>query len=54
MPSGLAPVAGLPKDLGRIVIPPLDGLDHDDRFLAGLPNRGWHGGVLDRLADFYG
>jgi 5-methylthioadenosine/S-adenosylhomocysteine deaminase len=53
MPSGLGPVAGLPKDLGRIVVPELDGLAHDDRFVAALPNRGWHGGVLDRLADFY-
>jgi hypothetical protein len=53
MPSGVGPVAGLPKDLGRIVVPELDGLAHDDRFVAALPNRGWHGGVLDRLADFY-
>jgi cytosine/adenosine deaminase-related metal-dependent hydrolase len=53
MPSGVGPVAGLPKDLGRIVVPELDGLAHDDRFVAALPNRGWHGGVLDRLAGFY-
>jgi 5-methylthioadenosine/S-adenosylhomocysteine deaminase len=53
MPSGVGPVAGLPKDLGRIVVPELDGLAHDDRFVAALPGRGWHGGVLDRLAEFY-
>ena len=28
-------------------------LAHDDRFLDSLPNRGFHGGVLNRLADFY-
>jgi 5-methylthioadenosine/S-adenosylhomocysteine deaminase len=53
MPSGIGPVGGLPKDLSRIQIPPLDGLAHDDRFLDSLPNRGFHGGVLNRLADFY-
>jgi 5-methylthioadenosine/S-adenosylhomocysteine deaminase len=53
MPTGIAPVGGLPKDLGRIRVPPLDGLAHDDRFLDSLPNRGFHGGVLNRLADFY-
>jgi 5-methylthioadenosine/S-adenosylhomocysteine deaminase len=53
MPSGIGPVGGLPKDLAQIQIPPLDGLAHDDRFLAALPNRGFHGGVLDRLAEFY-
>jgi 5-methylthioadenosine/S-adenosylhomocysteine deaminase len=53
MPSGVAPVGGLPKDLSRIVVPPLEGLAHDDQFLDLLPNRGFHGGVLNRLADFY-
>jgi 5-methylthioadenosine/S-adenosylhomocysteine deaminase len=54
MPSGLGPVAGLPKDLGQIVVPELDGLAHDDLFVGALPNQGFHGGVLNRLADFYG
>jgi 5-methylthioadenosine/S-adenosylhomocysteine deaminase len=53
MPSGVGPVGGLPKDLTRIQVPPLAGLAHDDRFLDSLPNRGFHGGVLNRLADFY-
>jgi 5-methylthioadenosine/S-adenosylhomocysteine deaminase len=53
MPTGLGPVAGLPKDLGQIVVPELDGLAHDDRFVEALPNTGFHGGVLNRLADFY-
>jgi 5-methylthioadenosine/S-adenosylhomocysteine deaminase len=53
MPSGVGPVGGLPKDLGRIVVPELDGLAHDDRWLDSLPNRGFHDGVLSRLAGFY-
>jgi 5-methylthioadenosine/S-adenosylhomocysteine deaminase len=53
MPTGLGPVAGLPKDLGQIVVPELDGLAHDDGFVDALPNQGFHGGVLNRLADFY-
>ena len=53
MPTGVGPVAGLPKDLGKIVIPELDGLAHDDLFIGALPNQGFHGGVLNRLADFY-
>jgi 5-methylthioadenosine/S-adenosylhomocysteine deaminase len=53
MPSGVGPVGGLPKDLARIQVPELDGLAHDDRFLDSLPNRGFHGGVLNRLAEFY-
>jgi hypothetical protein len=53
MPTGIGPVAGLPKDLGQIVVPELDGLAHDDLFVGALPNQGFHGGVLNRLADFY-
>jgi 5-methylthioadenosine/S-adenosylhomocysteine deaminase len=53
MPTGVGPVAGLPKDLGKIVIPELDGLAHDDLFVGALPNQGFHDGVLNRLADFY-
>jgi 5-methylthioadenosine/S-adenosylhomocysteine deaminase len=53
MPTGIGPVAGLPKDLGQIKVPELDGLAHDDRFVAALPNQGFHDGVLNRLADFY-
>jgi 5-methylthioadenosine/S-adenosylhomocysteine deaminase len=53
MPSGVGPVGGLPKDLGRIEIPELDGLAHDDQFLDSLSDRGFHDGVLNRLAEFY-
>ncbi|MEV0155744.1 amidohydrolase family protein [Micromonospora sp. NPDC050686] len=53
MPTGIAPVGGLPKDLTQILIPPLDTLTHDDAFLASLVGRGWHGGVLHKLADYY-
>jgi cytosine/adenosine deaminase-related metal-dependent hydrolase len=53
MPTGVAPVGGLPKDLTQIKVPPLDGLAHDEQYLGSLPNRGFHGGVLNRLADFY-
>jgi 5-methylthioadenosine/S-adenosylhomocysteine deaminase len=54
MPTGIAPVGGLPKDLGLIEIPSLDSLTHDPPFLASLSGRGFHGGLLDRLADYYG
>ena len=29
MPTGLAPIGGLPKDLNELVIPPLQSLTHD-------------------------
>jgi len=54
MPTGIAPVGGLPKDLGKISIPKLDSLTHDPAFLESLSGRGFHGRVLDRLAEFYG
>ena len=53
MPTGLAPVGGLPKDLGQIVVPPLQSLTHDADWLDSLPGRGFHGGVLDELAAYY-
>ena len=53
MPAGIAPVGGLPKDLTQIQIPPLDGLAHDDEFLASITGRGFHDKILDRLAEFY-
>ena len=30
MPTGLAPIGGLPKDLNELVIPPLESLTHDE------------------------
>jgi hypothetical protein len=53
MPTGAGPVGGLPTDLTEIRIPPLDGLVHDKVFVDSLVGRGFHGGVLDRLADYY-
>ena len=53
MPTGLSPVGGLPKDLGDLVIPPLESLTHDAAWLASLAGRGFHGGVLDGLTDYY-
>jgi 5-methylthioadenosine/S-adenosylhomocysteine deaminase len=53
MPTGLGPVGGLPKDLTRIAIPPLETLAHDDTWLAALHGRGFHADVLDGLAVYY-
>lgn len=53
MPTGRVPVGGLPKDLSRIVVPPIQPLAHDDAFFASIAGRGFHGGLLDGLADFY-
>ncbi len=53
MPTGRAPVGGLPKDLGAVVVPPLDSLTHDHAFVASIEHRGFHQGILDGLADYY-
>ena len=53
MPTGRVPVGGLPKDLSTIIVPPIQPLAHDSAFLALIPGRGFHGGLLDGLADFY-
>lgn len=53
MPSGLAPVGGLPKNLDDLVVPPLASLVHDEEWLAAVPGRGFHRGVLDDLRRFY-
>jgi 5-methylthioadenosine/S-adenosylhomocysteine deaminase len=53
MPTGLAPVGGLPKDLKQVVVPPLQSLTHDQDWIASLSGRGFHGGVLDALATYY-
>lgn len=54
MPTGEGPIGGLPKDLDKIVVPPLETLTHDDQWLASVRDRGFHRGVLDELASFYG
>jgi hypothetical protein len=53
MPTGMVPIGGLPKDLAQIQIPPLQALAHDAAFFASIPGRGFHGGLLDDLVDFY-
>jgi hypothetical protein len=53
MPTGLAPVGGLPKDLGLVTVPPLQSLVHDQDWLTDIVGHGFHGGVLDGLAAYY-
>jgi 5-methylthioadenosine/S-adenosylhomocysteine deaminase len=53
MPTGLAPVGGLPHDLGDVVIPELESLVHDEAWLDSVVGRGFHGGVLDDLRRYY-
>jgi hypothetical protein len=53
MPTGLAPVGGLPHDLTQVVIPPLETLTHDAAWLASVVGRGFHGGLLDDLERYY-
>ena len=54
MPTGLAPIGGLPKNLDDLHVPPLQSLTHDGEWLASLDGRGFHGDVLDGLAAYYG
>jgi 5-methylthioadenosine/S-adenosylhomocysteine deaminase len=54
MPTGLAPVGGLPQDLGDIVIPPLPSLTHDAAWLSAVAANPFHQGLLDGLAHYYG
>jgi len=53
MPTGLAPVGGLPKDLNELVIPPLQSLTHDKEWIDSILERGFHAGVLDGLREYY-
>jgi 5-methylthioadenosine/S-adenosylhomocysteine deaminase len=53
MPFGEGPDAGPPKDPTKVVIPPLDGLTHDARWLATITGRGFHEGLLDELKAYY-
>ncbi len=53
MPLGKLPIGGLPRDLGQIVVPPIQPLAHDDDFVKSIKGRGFHGGLLDGLAGFY-
>jgi hypothetical protein len=53
MPTGLAPVGGLPKDLGQIDVPPLPTLVHDAAWLQAVAANPFHGGVLNALSKYY-
>jgi 5-methylthioadenosine/S-adenosylhomocysteine deaminase len=53
MPTGLAPVGGLPHDLGDVIIPELESLTHDAPWLESVVGRGFHGGLLDDLGRYY-
>ena len=54
MPTGSAMThAGPPPDPAKVVIPPLPTLVHDKAFFDDIRGRGFHGGLLDGLADFY-
>jgi len=54
MPTGVAPVGGLPKDLDQVAVPPLEGLVHDDAWVKQVKSAGFHGGLLDDLDRWYG
>jgi 5-methylthioadenosine/S-adenosylhomocysteine deaminase len=54
MPTGVAPVGGLPHDLNDVVIPELQSLTHDPAWLQSVVGRGFHGGILDDLSRYYG
>jgi 5-methylthioadenosine/S-adenosylhomocysteine deaminase len=53
MPFGGGPHAGPPTDPATLVIPPLDTLTHDARWLATITGRGFHAGALDDLGAYY-
>jgi 5-methylthioadenosine/S-adenosylhomocysteine deaminase len=53
LPTGLAPIGGLPKDLNDLVVPPLQSLTHDEEWLDSVVERGFHSRVLDGLAQYY-
>ena len=53
MPTGLAPIGGLPKDLDDLVVPPLQTLTHDQEWLDSLSGRGFHNDLLEGLAAYY-
>ena len=53
MPTGTGPDAGLPTDLGRVVVPRLASLTHDGPWLDAVAAGGFHGGVLAGLDHWY-
>ena len=54
MPTGgMLAFAGRPPDMSKVTIPPLPSLVHDKAFFDDIHGHGFHGGILDGLADFY-
>lgn len=53
MPGAPGQAAGPPPRGTTVRIPPIGALHHNRGWLASLRGRGFHGAVLDRLADFY-
>ena len=54
MPAGGLPMGGdVSKHAKEIVIPPLPSLVHDAKYFKSIKGHGFHGGVLDALAEFY-
>ena len=54
MPTGFGGFAGSIKDhADEVVIPPLSSLVHDSKFFSDINGRGFHGGLLNGLKDFY-
>jgi hypothetical protein len=47
------PIGGLPKDLSKIVVPPIQPIAHDKDFFTAVKGGGFHGGRLSELAAFY-
>ena len=51
--GGVAVFAAQPPDPSKVEIPPLPSLVHDKPFFHAIHGHGFHGGLLDELADFY-
>jgi len=51
--EGLPMVDRMPAESVTIVIPPLPSLVHDAAFFKSIKGQGFHGGLLDGLAEFY-
>ena len=54
MPGAPGEVAGPPPHGVTVTVPPLDPLYHSPAWLSTIKGRGFHGGVLDALAGFFG
>jgi 5-methylthioadenosine/S-adenosylhomocysteine deaminase len=53
MPGAATEVAGPPPPGRTVTIPPIEPLHHDPAWFRSLRGRGFHGGVLDGLADLF-